>query len=340
MTSDLQNHLPEFFHAYLRRQKGVSLNTVRSYRDTFKLLIAYLGFKNPGSRTLRIKDLDPKTILGFLEYLEDPTNGRDNSPKTRNQRLAAIQSFFKYLSLHHPNLEVHSRRILAIPMKRVPKRTPQSLDTQELEALLAQPSTTTADGIRDLTILAFLYNTGARAQEVAGARIGRFDLENRIVTIIGKGNKERITPLWPSTARLLQLYKDHYRRKPSKAASDHFFINQRSGSFTRFGIRTIVKKYLRLAAKRCPSIAAKRLSTHSLRHTTAVHLLESCRDPHIIKAWLGHASIKSSEPYLQTNLEHKRRVLQQFGPPAYVASALEPKPEDPPEKLLEWLRDL
>ena len=135
MTNDLQNHLPEFLQTYLRRQKGVSVNTVRSYRDTFKLLIAYLGFKHRERRTLLIKHLDPKTILAFLEHLEDSIHGRDNSPRTRNQRLIAIQSFFKYLALHHPNLEAHSGRILAIPVKRVQKQPPQFLAPQELDSL-------------------------------------------------------------------------------------------------------------------------------------------------------------------------------------------------------------
>jgi site-specific recombinase XerD len=338
LNADLQQHLWEFFHSYLRRQKAVSPNTIRSYRDTFRLLITYLRLRRPG-RTLSVKDMDARTILAFLEHLEDPDGGRDNSPQTRNQRLVAIQSFFRYISIHHAGLDAHARRVRAIPMKRFPKKPPQSLNQRELEALLEQPATTTSDGIRDLAVLLFLYNTGARAQEAADARIGWFDFGSRTVNIIGKGNKERLTPLWPPTIRLLQLYKDHHRRKPA-VASDHLFINQRAAPFTRFGIRSIVKKYVRLAAVRCPSLAAKRLSTHSMRHTTAVHLLESRLGPNEIKHWLGHASLRSTERYLYADLEHKRRILDRFGPPQYVASVLEPKPEDPPEKILEWLNDL
>ncbi len=340
MSAELAGHLKNFFERYLREQRAVSPHTIKSYRDAFKLLIHYVSARRRAGRHLTVKDLDAKTLLAFLQHIEDPDNGRGNSIFTRNLRLAAIQSFFKYLAIHSPNLERHSKRILAIPSKRVAPKAVEHLSRKELEALLVQPQTTTSDGIRDLAILTFLYNTGARAQEVADARAAWFDFPNRTVAIIGKGNKQRLTPLWPSTVRLLELYWKNHRRKPSRPASDRFFVNQRSSHFTRFGIRTIVKKYLRLAARRCPSLAGKRLSTHSLRHTTACHLLESHVDPNVIKAWLGHASISSTSRYLDTDLNYKRRILEQFGPPDYVASALEPKQDDPPEKILEWLKNL
>jgi len=332
----LARSLKDFFQSHLL-EKAVSPNTLKSYRDTFTLLIRYIQNQRRYSAMPTLQDLDVKTILAFLRHLEDGTNGRGNSAKTRNLRLIAIQNFFKFLSLHHPSLERHAEKIMGIPIKRVPPHTVASLNRKELEALLASPRTTTSDGIRDLAILIFLYNTGARASEAADVRLSWFDFPNRTVKIFGKGRKERLTPLWPSTTRLLKLYAEEHRRKP-KAGTDVFFINQRGFPFTRFGIRSVVKRHLQQAAKRCSSIAAKKLSTHSLRHTTAVHLLESRVDPNVIKAWLGHASIQSTSKYLDTDLAHKRRILEQFGPPAPLTNL-----DNPPSSksdLLDWLGDL
>lgn len=339
MNAQLVGHLQGFFQTYLRDQRAVSPNTIKSYRDTFKQLIHYAN-QHRGGRVLAVKDLDAKTILAFLQYVEDPSNGRGNCAFTRNLRLAAIQSFFRYLSIHYPNLERQCRTIFAVPRKRAADREPQSLSRKEMGVLLAQPRTDDIDGLRDLAILTFIYNTGARAQEAADAHWSWFDFPNRTVKIIGKGRKERLTPLRPSMVELLERYWKNYRRKPDSAAAGYLFINQRGSRFTRFGIRTIVKKYLRLAVKTCPSLAAKRLSTHSLRHTTACHLLESRVGPIGIKAWLGHASIKTTSRYFHADLSHKRQILEQFGPQDYVASALQPQQGDPPEKIIDWLSQL
>jgi site-specific recombinase XerD len=339
MSGHLIPHLQAFFQTYLRQQRALSPHTIKSYRDTFKLLVTYLQSHRRRS-PLTVADLDAKTILAFLQHLEDDDQGRGNSAHTRNQRLAAIHAFFKYLSLQSPGLQHQADRVAAIPRKRVVPRTMESLNRAELETLLAQPRTDTPDGVRDLALLTFLYNTGARASEVAQAHLSQFNFPNRTVTLFGKGQKQRLTPLWPSTVRLLILYKDQYRRKPKPGYQDFFFIDQRGLSFTRFGIRAIMKRHLCAAAKKCPSLATKRLSTHNMRHTTAVHLLESRVDPNVIKAWLGHASISSTSRYLDTDLNHKRRILEKFGPPDYVAGSLEPKPNDAPDKFLDWLDEL
>lgn len=340
MNTDIAHHLRPFFHTYLTKQRGLSPHTLKSYRDTFKLFLEYLQSKRRATTPLSVTSLDPKTVLAFLEHLEDARVGRGNSPQTRNQRLAAIQCFFKYLSLHYPDLQRLAERIHNIPHKRTPQKTAEFLDRKEMDALLTQPRTDTGDGIRDLAILIYLYNTGARATEAVQTRLSWFDFSNRLVAITGKGNKQRITPLWPSSVQLLQLYAKQYRRKPKFGGQDVFFIDQRGLPFTRFGIRTLVKKYLRLAAMQCPSLATKKLSAHSLRHTTAVHLLESRVEPNVIKAWLGHASVTSTDHYLNTDLNTKRRILERFGAPLYVASVLEPKTGQSPDQLLNWLKDL
>lgn len=340
MNDRLDLRLRDFFQVYLRDQRSVSPNTIKSYRDTFKLLLAYLGSSKRAAKAPSIHDIDAKTVLGFLRHLEDPVRGRGNCAQSRNLRLAAIQCFFQYLSLQSPALERQARRIFAIPVKRVPPKAADSLSRKELEALLAQPRTAGADGVRDLAILTFLYNTGARAQEAADAHDDWFDFANRTVSIIGKGQRQRTTPLWPATVRLLKLYRDEHRRATSEHDCGRFFINQRGDAFTRFGIRAVVKKYLRLAARVCPSLAVKRLSTHSLRHTTACHLLESRVEPNVIKSWLGHASISSTSRYLDTDLSHKRRILEQFGPPRYVESSSQPEKPGSAKEILDWLQEL
>lgn len=339
MSNDLSGHLQRFFQTYLREQRSLSPNTVKSYRDTFKFLIAYLASHQHQS-SVSVQDLDPKTVLAFLQHLEDPKRGRGNSAQTRNQRLAAIQCFVRYIALHAPRFERHAKRILAIPMKRVQPQPAESLDRQELDAVLSQPSTTAPDGIRDLAILAFLYNTGARAQEAADARLAWFDFPARTVTILGKGGRRRTTPLWASTVQMLTRYMSHHRRQPCQGAGDRLFVNQRGGAFTRFGIWAIARRHIESAAKTCPSLVGRRLSTHSLRHTTAVHLLEAGVEVNVIKAWLGHASIRATNRYLDTNLSHKRRVLEKFGPPGYVVSSIEPASHASTQQLLGWLEDL
>jgi site-specific recombinase XerD len=223
----------------------------------------------------------------------------------------------------HPSLESLSRRLRIIKPKRARNKDASFLDPKELEALLKQPNPRSSDGFRDLSILAYLYNTGARAQEVADTRLTWFDFPSHTVKILGKGLRERTTPLWPSTVQLLTAYQNNHRRRPVPAANDHFFINQRGGAFTRFGVRSLVKKYFALAAKTCPSLKDKRLSTHSLRHTTANHLADSKVDPTGVKNWLGHARLSSSSRYLNTDLNQKRKILERFGPPPLCA---EPDP--------------
>ncbi|MBI3550873.1 MAG: tyrosine-type recombinase/integrase [Elusimicrobia bacterium] len=338
MSDDLSRHLKDFLQSYLRQQRDFSPHTIKSYRDAFKLLLRYALSRRPGLKKAAIRDLDAKTILSFLQNLEDSQLGRGNNIRTRNQRLAAIHAFFKYLSLHVPSVEPQARRILAIPFKKTTSKPADSLTHKELEVLLAQPQASGADGFRDLTILVFLYNSGARAQEVADLRLSSFNFANNTVKIIGKGKNERLLPLQLSTIKLLKLYKEKYRRQ---SAGEHFFINQRNGRFTRFGIRTIVKKYLQLAGRVCPTLAAKRLSTHSLRHTCASHMRDSDVEFNLIRGWLGHKSLETTTSiYTHVDLSPQRRIYEKFGPPNYVVSAVESICREPQGQGFDWLDDL
>ena len=340
MKPDFASHLRAFLLTYLRDQRALSPHTLKSYRDTFQLLTDFLAARRRPHRALAVRQLDVKTILAFLQHLEDKLHGRGNNPLTRNQRLAAIQSFFKYLLIHEPLFEPMAKRVLAIPRKRTRLKPPEFLTRQELDTVFSQVDCDAPDGLRDLAILVFFYNTGARAQETASAQISWFDFPNRRVTITGKGDKLRTTPLWPSTVQLLRLYFEKHRRAPRPGAQPAFFINQRGGPFSRFGMRALVQKYVRRAIPSCPALAGRRIATHSIRHTTAVHLLKSRVELNVIKDWLGHASIKSTERYLHTDIEDKQRILARFGPPDYVVSSLAPKQDDTPGHLLAWLKDL
>jgi site-specific recombinase XerD len=339
--ADLGGHVHDFFHSYLLEQRGLRLNTIKSYRDTLKLLLLYARSRRRTSGALSIRDFDVQLILAFLKNLEDAQEGRGNCARTRNQRLAAIQCFFKYLSIYHHPLERQAKRILAIPVKRCYPREKASLSRKELEVLLAQPPTTTADGIRDLTMLTFAYNTGARAQEIADTQLARIDFQNRMVEVIGKGNKPRPIPIWPATARLVELYKNKHRRTPRSTASGNLFINQRGGPFTRFGVWTIVRKYLRLAIRTCPGLAAKQISPHSLRHTMASHMLEACGDLNLVKALLGHEDLSTTSRYTHdVELTYKRRIMDQCAPPHYVVSFLESKSDGSVDTILNSLAQL
>lgn len=336
---DLPKILKDFFCTYLKEQRALSPNTLKSYRDTFKILFTYLSSQQRTARPIALADLDVKTILAFLQHLEDPTRGRSNCAKTRNQRLAAIQSFFWYLSLHYPVTEKHAKRIFGIPVKKAQTAVASFLTRQELDILMAQPNIASSDGVRDLALLNFLYNTGARASEAAEAQLSWFDFPNRLVIITGKGNKIRENPLWPATVRLLKQYLDHHRRKPKPEAAAYFFISQRGLPFTRFGIRSIVKRYVRCAIRQCPDLAKKRISTHSLRHTTASHLLESATEPTVVKYWLGHSRKTKSDTYTHVDLNYKRRILERLAPPHYVTSVEEQGKTLSQGNSLNWMED-
>ena len=338
----LNEHLKNFFTVYLTEQRGLSRNTIASYRDTFKLLLNYIeakkGIKYP--RELTAAEIDVKMILSFLSNLEDSQVGRSNKPQTRNLRLAAIHCFYKYLAWQGAAYSKYARKILAIPMKKVPMSTIDYFNKEELELLFSQIDVTTKDGFRDLVILTLLYDTGARSQEMANMRISWLDLNNRTIKIHGKGNKERVLPLWECMVQVVKRYIDKYRRTPKDGLGDYLFVSQRGKPLTRFGVRSIVCKYIRLAAVKNKDIGKKRLSTHSIRHTTATHLIESGVELNVVKSWLGHASVKTTSRYLDSDFNRKKEILDKFGPPSYVVSITEDKKETGQDDIFEWLKKL
>jgi site-specific recombinase XerD len=244
-----------------------------------------------------------------LRFLEDLEHTRRCSLTTRNQRLAVIHALARFIGQHCPECIEWCGQIRAIPFKRTPKTSITYLEKAEMDALLAAPNRNTAQGCRDYALLLFLYNTGARADEAAQLSIGDLKLarvsqrNHSFVQIRGKGNKQRLCPLWPHTASELAALT------AARGATDHVFLNRRGQPITRFGIHTLVQRYAQRASAKAPGLAAKRVSPHSIRHTSATHLLRAGVDINTIRAWLGHVSVDTTNVYAQTDLEMKAKAL-------------------------------
>ena len=281
---------------------------------------------------LELPHLNREVVLGFLNDLE---HRRGNSVRTRNARLAAIHSFFRYVAAEEPASIALCQTVLGIPFKRGVEATITCLDRIEIEHLLALPDRTHRAGRRDAAALWFLYNTGARAQEVVDLRIPavRFSAPEQ-VRILGKGRKERLCPLWPETVALLH---DMIRDRGINEESDEpLFLNAAGRPLSRFGLRHIVRTYAVHAATTCPSLATKRISPHTFRHTTALHLLQNGVELNVVRSWLGHASIETTHRYAEINMEMKRAALAAASPPSQKGSR--PRWQQP--DLLQWLERL
>ncbi len=297
-----------FLLEYLISVRNLARNTQQSYRDTFKLMLPFAAKKVRKSiDQLAVEDLTPEVIKSFLLYLESE---RQCSVMTRNQRLAAIHAFAHFVGLNSPEHVEWCRQIRLIPLKKH-KRTPITyLEKSEMDALLNAPDQTTKQGQRNYVLLLFLYNTGARSDEVAQLTLGDLDMarapERDISTVMirGKGNKLRRCPLWKQTVRELNKLISG-RTNPS----EHVFLNRYQQPLTRFGIHTMVKRYVQKIEAQLPSITKKRVSPHTIRHTTATHLLRAGVDINTIRAWLGHVSVNTTNIYAEVDLEMKAQAL-------------------------------
>ncbi len=307
----LATTLQGFLSDYLPRVRGASPHTVLAYRDSFKLFLHFLAQqKGKPVSDLDIECIDIAEILAFLEGLE--TNRR-NTISTRNVRLSAIQSLFRYLAGSYPEYLDKCQRVLNIPSKRMPTRTVEYFEFEEIRAVLQVVDRSKTYGRRDYALLSVMFNTGARAQEVVDLKATDLQLTRPFsVNINGKGKKERICPLWPQTAHVLREYLEE--RDIDSQRSVHVFINHLGKPLTRFGIRYILAKYVRLAISLQSSLKKKSLHPHSVRHSTALHLLKSGVDLSTISHWLGHSSINTTNKYVTINLEMKRKALEKAKP--------------------------
>jgi integrase/recombinase XerD len=322
--------LQDFFLRRLVEQKGASARTVESYRDAFELLLAfaeqYTG-KRPSA--LSLADLDAPLVLDFLDHLETE---RGNTARTRNARLAAIRSFMAYASVRDPASLPVAQRVLAIPLKRFDQPVLGYLTQDEVAAVLAAPDPNTWSGRRDAVLLTTMYNTAARVSEITGLRVRDVLLDRgTAVHLHGKARKERVIPLWKSTARELRAWLRQINANPDTPV----FPNRAGAPLTRSGVRDRLDRALTVAAQTCPTLQGRRVSPHTLRHTCAMHLLQSGVDLAVIALWLGHTDPATTHHYLEADLATKQKALQRLAAPVHQSTRYRPS-----DKLLAFLERL
>jgi len=328
MTHLLATFIKRFLSHYVPIQKGLSANTILAYRDAIKLLLCYAADTlNRSVEDLCVEEIDESVVLNFLDHVE---HTRGCSARTRNARLAAIRALFGFIAREEPSLVLHCQRIRTIPLKRTQHKTVGYLEENEMQALLDAVDFNSRSGVRDNALLLLLYNTGARVSEIVGLNVADLRLDGTAhVTLLGKGSKYRSCPLWPETVEALQEY---LRQRTAKdPATQQLFLNANGSPLTRFGVRHIIGK-LATAAK---TIAAKAVNPHTIRHSTAMHLLRAGNDVTMVSYWLGHADINTTHIYVEIDMEMKRQMLQKAGAPAVQ----KPLPWQNPT-ILQWLNAL
>lgn len=323
-----------FFLDHLVTVKGLRPASVRSYRDTIRLLLCFVAADKGSKITkLNLEDLSFERVLGFLRYLETE---RGNHVRTRNQRLAALHTLFDYIASREPEMLDVCQRVAAIPMKRAAPAETHFLERDETEALFHRLPRSGRLALRDRALLLFLYNTGARVQEVADLQVGQVELgEPALVRLHGKGDKWRTCPLWRQTAELLA---DLLASSGTPAVPEApVFCSATGEALTRFGIYKIVRRH----AGHLDNVGTnRRVSPHIFRHTAAVHLLEAGVEVNVIRGWLGHADLTTTNRYAEINTKAKIEALRNTEPPGTSAG---PRPHPvwrTDESLLSWLSSL
>jgi site-specific recombinase XerD len=312
MNHPLGSFIKRFFSHYLPVQKGLSVNTIVAYRDAVKLLLCYAADTiKIAVDELAVADISEKIVLGFLDQLEQ---SRGCSTRTRNARLAAIRSLFEYIARQEPVLLVHCGQIRAIPIKRAEHKTIDYLNEKEMQAVLDAVDVNSRTGMRDRALLMLLYNTGARVSEIVALKLDDLRLDDSAqIRLLGKGRKERSCPLWPETVTVLKSYL--HQRAPKEPGSQQVFLNANDAPITRFGIRHITRKYGAQAQVKQPHKTAKRVNPHTIRHTSAMHLLRAGNDINMVSYWLGHADINTTHIYVEVDMEMKQKMIAKAGAP-------------------------
>ena len=334
--TDFAYHLTNFLGVFLSGQKGLSENSIMSYRDTFKIFLRYCSDIcgiNPDKITLN--KITKQLICNFLEWLCEE---KGNSITTRNQRLSAIHSFFRYIQLEDPGHMLKCQQILSIPFKKYQQGNINYLTFEGIKTILSMPDLNTQNGRRDLVMLSLLYDTGARVSELRFIEVGHIRLEKpATIKLFGKGNKIRVVPLMNKTGELLEAYfRERYLLDLNKVKHPLFW-NKRGEKLTSAGVRYILNKYTEAARQVSPEFIPETVSPHSLRHSKAVHLLQSGINLIYIRDLLGHADIKTTEIYAKVDPKSKRDALEKV--------YQNPNPEVPPawhndKSLMNWLSSL
>jgi site-specific recombinase XerD len=323
----------DYFIDYLPRLRGTSSHTIHSYRDSIVLFLRFLSARSKRSvAELDLRDLDPAGILAFLSYLEGE---RKNGVATRNVRLSAIHALFRFVASRNPEHLDLAQQVLGIPFKRAPQRAIDYLEYEEIDSILKAINRTTLRGARDYALLATMFNTGARVQEIADLRACDLQLTKPFqLRLFGKGRKERYCPLWPQTAAVLRAFCKE--RNLDLSSEARVFLNHRDEPLTRFGIRYVLARCLDRASQEVPNLQKKRLHPHSMRHSTAVALLKSGVDLSTISHLLGHASLTTTNRYAKVDLEMKRRAVARLKPvPRQLRT-----PWSRDRTVLDWLESL
>lgn len=333
--TDFAKYLTEFLSVYLPQQKNVSNNTIRSYRDTFKLLINYCQeIKKISVERITLNLISREWLIDFLEWLE---TDRKCSISTRNQRLAAIHSFFRYIQAEEPAGIFHFQKIAAIPIKKANKKIVEHLTPEAVELLLKQPNKHTPKGRRDLTLISVLYDTGARVQELIDIKICDVILQTpAVITLTGKGNKIRRVPTMKNTASLLQNYiLENKLDKPWRNVNP-LFTNNQHHKLTKEGVAYIISKYV-VSARQISTLVPVKVKSHMFRHSKAMHLLQAGVNLIYIRDFLGHVDLKTTEIYARADTETKRKAIEKLYPDL-IDSNLPDWNKD--HALLSWLAEL
>ena len=320
-----------FFHDWLVQQRNVSHHTVLSYRDSWRLFLRFVASQK--TKAVSKLGMDDLTTVEVLAFLKDVEQVRKSSIGTRNCRLAALHSFFKFVADREPLAAAQCAAVLAIPTKKARVTEVRDLDEDEISAILAQPDCSKLEGQRDHVLLAVLYNTGARIQEALDLSPQAIRWESPFqVRLFGKGRKERICPLWPETVELLKAL---LKRKPRRE-DEPIFVNRYGNPLQASGVRFKLKQYAAAAGKKAPSLLSKRVSPHSFRHATAVSLVTAEVDVTVIRSWLGHESLNTTNIYARANVEAKRKALEKVD----GARSSKPPRWKREVQLLAWLDSL
>jgi len=334
--TDFARTLTRFLSEYLPGQRNVSTNTIKSYRDTFKQLLIFCDLElNIKPEHLTFDKIKADTIKDFLNWLEKT---RKVGINTRNQRLAAIHSFYRYTQSEHPEILLECQRILGIPFKKRENKTVDYLSQDNLKYILEQPDTAKKRGRRDLTIMTTLYDTGARVQELIDLKTGDVRLTKpATITLTGKGNKKRCVPIMGKTRNLLENYMNENRLLENGNQFHPLFYNSNRLPFTRPGITYILEKHLKQAKETHSKVLfPDSLHPHMVRHTKAMHLLEADVNLIYIRDLLGHVNVTTTEIYLRANTETKRKALESV----YMEVVTQDIPVwDEDTDLLNWLQE-
>lgn len=333
--TDFSVHVTTFLTHYLAAQRNVSPNTIKAYRDVFTLLLRFCrDVQGIAPERLRLEQLDVSLVEAFLDYLE---RERRSAPTTRNHRLAALHAFFRYLQSEEPERMLQCQKILAIPQRRHARATVGYLSKEDLAEILAQPDLTNPEGRRDAVLLSILYDTGARVQELIDLSPGDVRLDPPAqVRLMGKGRKMRAVPLMDKTVQLLRdhMHKNHLDRP--EQFDRPLFHNGRDQRLSRSGICYILQKHVEKARSKRP-LLTRTVTPHTLRHTKGMHLLQGGISLDMIRDFLGHADVKTTQIYARANLEMKRKALERISDSSPVQAIPSWQQND---NLLEWLRSL